>query len=81
MGGMKERERKSGAGTGVVVLVVAILVLLPILYFLSSGPVLLLFMHAGWPRQTWEVIYSPAMEVALCVNLGNALAWYINVWV
>lgn len=80
MNGMdKERQNQGGAGVAAYS-IVTVLVVLPILYVFNSGPVLLIFKLTGWPRQMWENIYSPAMNIAIFVNLGNALARYINLW-
>ena len=76
---MSEDRQKSGGGTGVVMLVVAILALLPILYVLSSGPVIWLTIHGYAPDVP---LYAPLQWAGEhCEPFHKAFRWYLNFFV
>lgn len=82
--GMDEKPMKRGGGTAVVLVLVAVLVVLPMLYVLSTGPVVWMA-HSGFISESLipviGVIYAPLEWVAHNVPVvGPALDQYVEWW-
>ena len=78
--GMKEHEENS-RGTGCVI-AGAVLMLLLVLYVVGIGPAALIAKNYPATDPWLEMLYLPVLALAATsVNFGNALGWYINLWV
>ena len=59
----------------------ATLILLPVLYVLGSGPAAWLESHVPLPFSLLRTVYAPLGFVAeLSEPIGNALDWYMLLW-
>ena len=78
-----DEDREAGrSGCGRVVVVLLIIFLLPVLYVLSSGPVLRLAEETGFPSEdTISIIYAPLVWLYDDTFLEEPLAWYVGLWV
>jgi len=75
---MEEKRSKSSVGP-----TIAVVLLLPVLYFLSLGPVNWLSSH-GYvhPRSPCLIIYRPVDWLAEhCDAFYKLVVWYISLWV
>jgi hypothetical protein len=72
----EEREKRGG---GCAALVVAVLVLLPLLYVLSTGPVICLIHHEYIPNVQ---LYRPLQWAGNhCEPFDKTLRWYVSLFV
>ena len=73
---MSERDEKRG-GSGCAIGLVFLL--LPVLYVLSIGPVVMLV--KGEPPMWFQVFYYPlAWLASSCKPFQDALNWYMGLW-
>jgi hypothetical protein len=81
IGGMEEKREKRG-GAGAITLVGAILVLLPILYFLSAGPIIWLAWKDCLPLRPVMFFYSPLHDLGQhCEPFGRLIFGYESLFV
>lgn len=74
-------ESSSRGGVGLTFVVLMICALLPLLYFLSIGPVLLLFRKTGSDLQLLNYIYAPVVWLYHhCEPLQPLMDWYVKLW-
>ena len=73
-------RRRDLRGSGAV-LAFLLLVLLPILYFLSLGPAILLVNQGVVNEDTLEIVYFPVILVYdVMPPLQAPIDWYIRLW-
>lgn len=75
----KPQERSVGNTGSVMLLLGAIL--LPLLYFLSSGPMLWLTVTTGLPTTVWNVLYWPlTWSRDVIPGFHEFFQWYLGLW-
>lgn len=80
--GSRSQESSSrSSGAGMAFAVMAICVLSPVLYFLSIGPVLLVFRKTGSDLAILNFVYAPLIWLyQSCEPLRPLMDWYIKLW-
>ena len=52
-----------------------------VMYMLSYGPMLYIYLDAGWPRYRFDRFYGPIMWLQEHTPLGVAIDWYVGLFV
>lgn len=71
---MASEERKSGLW------LLALLPLVPLLYVLSFGPVVMVAGRAGWDKGTIQAVYAPIIWLHRHTPLRGPIQWYGRMW-
>jgi hypothetical protein len=75
---MPSEEKKRSRG---LMWVVWLMALVPPLYLLSMGPVLLLWRRMGWHAEPFMTAYAPAYWLHDHTPLQGLIGWYMRLWV
>lgn len=74
-------DKQERGGGGCIALLGIGLALLPVLYFLSSGPALWVTVNARLPATLWEVAYWPLTFARDTVpGFHSRFQWYLDLW-
>ena len=72
--------RRDSRGSGAV-LAFLVLLLLPILYFLSVGPAILLVNQGVVNEEVLDIVYFPLIQIYdLMPALQAPMDWYLSLW-
>ena len=71
-----KRERSSKRITVAIIVAIAV----PVLYFLSMPPVILLWLKMGWPPEPLGTFYAPVVWLHENTFLREAINLYLRLW-
>lgn len=70
-----------GSAAAVVVVMLMITVMLPVLYVLSLGPVIMMIERGGMSTEFWQWFYAPLEWLCEHVDfIRTFVEWYVSLW-
>ncbi len=75
--GRNERSRKSNSAA----IAAIVLLLLPLLYVLSLGPAVMIYVGSGVGGDFLDVFYYPLEWLRDNTPLEKPLEWYVDLWI